>query len=82
MSAKCPYGPEEPDDGERRGLVLEKQGLVEKSVLEGHLVKRPQDKDAWARNANIFMSLADLCSLESLTEAPSRACNVLVMCPG
>ena len=33
MLAKCPYGPEKPDDGERRGLVLEKQGLMEKSVL-------------------------------------------------
>lgn len=81
MPAKCPYGPEEPDDGERRGLVLEKQGLVEKRVLEGHLVKRPQDKDAWARNTNTLMSLAGLGSLESLTETPSRACNVPAMCP-
>lgn len=82
MPEKSPYGHEEPEDGEGgRTSIRKPESEWRKVSCQGHLRKRPQNEGAWARNANIPMSLAGLGKLESLTETPSRDCNVLAMCP-
>lgn len=61
-------GPEEPDDEEEERLALEK--LDGKCLSQDPLTRRPQNEDAWARNANILVSLMGFSGHKSLTETP------------